>query len=289
VKWVPQGGSHAQGTSTTIGGELIIVAGQDTQDEIVGGMKSLLMRHLPKNEGERPILQDNFAEGLRRGTLPKKTVFLSYKWDPVHDNYDSLKPEDAAYEDRYEEAVDAIEKGLMPYTANDGPLVVLRDKRSMKPSDYIYDYSLKIKAPEVDLVVLVLSDRYLKSWWCMMELSWLLGNFDESRKNLKESVLVVKHSSIKQANHSRYSVTHWTNERDVTSKHEEINRDRVPKSFPQELYSHMINWRPYVEEFIYLLNHKVSKLEGAVGLNKYWSSEKEQEILNWIKNKLDLA
>lgn len=289
VKWVPQGGSHAQGPAMLIGGELIIVAGQDAQEELVGGMKGLLMRHLPKNEGERPKSQDNFAEGLQRGTLPKKTVFLSYKWDPVENNYDSLEPEHKDYEDRYEEAVDAIEKGLEPYTGNDGPVVVLRDKRSMKPSDYIYEYSSKIKAPEVDLVVLVLSDRYLKSWWCMMELSWLLGNFDESRKNLKESVLVVKHSSVKQANYVKDALTFWSDERDETSKHVKLNRDPSPASFPTELYSHKINWRPCIEEFIYILTEKVSKLEGAPGLNEYWSSEKEQEILSWIKNKLGIA
>lgn len=288
VKWVPQGGSHAQGPAMPIGGELIIVASREAQEELVGGMKSLLMRHLPKNEGERPILQDNFAEGLQRGTLPKKTVFLSYKWDPVHANFDSLKPEDAAYEDRYEEAVDAIEKGLEPFTGKDGPLVVLRDKRSMKPSDYIYEYSSKIKAPEVDLVVLVLSDRYLKSWWCMMELTWLLGNFDESRKNLKESVLVVKHSSINQPSYALDAVKYWENQQDAESEHHSIGGQSVPKSFPPELYSNKLNWKPCIEEFIYLLKNKVIKLAGAPGLNEDWSTENEQKILNWIKNKLDL-
>jgi len=283
IHWRSDPSQAATTTAPVMGGTLVIVAADQVEKELIENVERLLTQHLPRHDGERPKLGEPSEGSLERGTAPKKTVFLSYTWDPVHQR-PTENPADTPY---YEEPVNAIEKGLAPFTGKDGPLVLLRDKTSMKPGDYITEYTKNVCAPETNLVIMVLSDKYLRSWWCMLEMKWLFDHAFDHEKKWKPSVLVLKHSSIQQGTYIYDAIGYWEALLKDESNYKYFAADRGPASFPPELDSANINWRNCLNDSKAILG-KLGKTEDSIDGKRHWDPAQKDQILKWILDKLDL-
>jgi hypothetical protein len=287
-----------------MGGTLVIVAADQVEKELIENVERLLTQHLPRHDGERPKLDKPSEGSLERGTAPKKTVFLSYTWDPVHQR-PTEDPADTPY---YEEPVNAIEEGLASFTGRDGPLVLLRDKTSMKPGDYITEFIEQ--CAKAELCIVVFSDKYLRSWWCMIELSKMYGSLIRQQRSIDQSVLFVKHKSI--AGNQDYpfdAIVYWKWQRFYANpmislwftllgwlrprqpqsrKTKDTGFDNVPVSLPSQLAKEP--WRYYIHDFVHILGTEVVTLPNRAKEDIYrpWDPAQKDQILKWILDKLDL-
>ena len=113
----------------------------------------------------------------------KPTVFISYNWGS-------------------ESIADEVESRIKPIAT------VLRDKNSIRPWGSITEFMKRIR--ETDLVVVVVSDKYLKSVNCLYEVMQLLK--DDSWN--KHSMFLVEDSAkgIYSANGQLEYIRYWNNE-----------------------------------------------------------------------------
>ena len=152
---------------------------------------------------------DSIIEGgLEDGSNGKPTVFISYNWGS-----DGI--------------ADEIEKRLSSIA------IVLRDKKSITPWGSISDFMKRIR--ETDLVVVIVSDGYLKSNACLYEIVQLLKEDDW----ILHSMFLVEENATgiyKPQGQLKY-VKYWEGERKnleealvkispalVTSQAEELNK-----------------------------------------------------------------
>ena len=126
-------------------------------------------------------------QGLQntKDNVSKPTVFISYNWGS-------------------DKMADEVEKRLKPIAE------VLRDKSSIRPWGSIKEFMNKIR--DTDLVVVIISDAYLKSTACLYEIMQLLKN----KKWISQAMFLVEDSAkgiYKPAKQLEY-VRFWNTERD---------------------------------------------------------------------------
>jgi hypothetical protein len=128
-----------------------------------------------------------------RATVPEppraQEVFFSYAWDyklPADE-------EDAAKRNRieYQKFVDELESRIS--TQFPGLLKVVRDRNENKRGDFLPEFMDRIK--RCKYAVVVLSDKYLTSWYCMYELHQLMKSLIKKDRGISDVQFIV-HPSI---------------------------------------------------------------------------------------------
>ncbi|MEZ5963205.1 MAG: TIR domain-containing protein [Planctomycetota bacterium] len=148
-------------------------------------------------DGLADAIEDQIASALARRTAAsdlggaagepeqKLKVFISYAWDP--ERRDEKEGSQAVA--GYEAPVDAICAALQE---RGEAFHLLRDRYVLNEGDDIVGYNLEIK--NSDRVVVVHSDRYWRSQWCMHELTMLWDSFDDRAAVAKDTVTFVFHA-----------------------------------------------------------------------------------------------
>lgn len=138
-------------------------------------------------QGKWITVSDSIIEGgLENGSNGKPTVFISYNWGS-----DAI--------------ADEVEKRLSSIA------MVLRDKKSITPWGSISDFMKRIR--ETDLVVVIVSDEYLKSIACLYEIMQLLKEDDW----ISHSMFLVEKNATgiyKPQGQLKY-VKYWEDERKI--------------------------------------------------------------------------
>ena len=117
------------------------------------------------------------------------TIFFSYAWDykvPKDEN-----PAQKAVRVEYARFVDALEKRINEKFP--GLVQVVRDKNENQRGDWVPAFMDRIQTCKYALVVL--SDKYLTSWYCMYELNKLFYSLMADNRG-KSRVLFIIHPSV---------------------------------------------------------------------------------------------
>ncbi len=132
------------------------------------------------------------AESLKIEPAPtaKPLVYFSYAWGGEK-----------------EEMVDRLEKRLIEQGYE-----VKRDKRSMRPGDWISDFMREIG--QAQRVCVVLSEKYLQSIYCMRELLYLYQTSCGEKKSFLDRIvpLVVEDIKLSKTTNRMKHVTYWNQE-----------------------------------------------------------------------------
>ena len=254
-----------------LGGKIFIRVAGVAVAEKLPAMKRFVESFLPGFEGKASDAIHEFDIKYRGCIEGAPTVFFSYARDP--------KDQDV----RYEVAVNAVFDALKPL-ADRGLVKLLRDTVSIGSNDYITEFVAKAGSQDVDLVLVFTSERYWKSWWCMLEFSSLMSSLIKSNRGIDKSVLVIEHETGKKwtAGDVAQIVDHWENLELV-----KIKRIQYPKNLPEQLLKY--NWQLLVDEFIQNVVMSSTPLTSdAPGLRREWKPENADEIIAWVKQKLRL-
>ncbi len=111
-------------------------------------------------------------------------LFVSYTWNPRKTGQEGENLVEEPVTADYEEAVDLLENAL---EADNRVVEVLRDKSVLKAGDSIMNYIAQIK--EAEKVLIVHSDKYWRSPYCMHELCAVLRSFGERPQHRNNTLL----------------------------------------------------------------------------------------------------
>jgi hypothetical protein len=254
-----------------LGGKISISVAGAVDQEKLPSLQQFVQSFLPGFDGKASDAVCNFDRDYH-GCLPDApTVFFSYAWDPVDKK------------EYYEEPVNAVFNALTPF-GDKGAVKLLRDKYSMEPKDYITEFITHAGSQNVDLMIVFTSEKYWRSWWCMIELCSLLQSLQKSQRGVDTNVLVIEHESGRRwtAGDLAPIVNHWKN-----LKLTELDGEQVPKELPEQLLDQ--SWKRLVKRFLSAIELQSTPLTSdAPQIRKAWSKEKENEIIVWVKQKLGL-
>jgi hypothetical protein len=140
-------------------------------------LKELIQSQLP-GYFKNPSDAATAYEVQRARKMGRPTVFVSYAWGK-----DTSTGE-------YARIVDALEQALK----NQPEIVTLvRDRNEIKKGAQLTKFMEKIET--CDYAIVVLSDKYLTSWYCMYELMRLYQSF-ESSSRFEKDVVFICHPSL---------------------------------------------------------------------------------------------
>ena len=184
--------------------------------------------------------------------MGKVQVFLSYAWDP----------KTGTVPEGYTEPVDAIEAALEA----DPGVAVLRDRKAIRSGDDIVRFMQRIKG--ADKVVLIHSDRYWTSPFCMYEFGQVVDSFTERTDKLADVLVLVEHlrSGWGDSESLRVYVRHWDFMTSLPSMLQTVTTEEKLKRSAANL----------------LLN-RVPEIAAYRDRNRGWSSADESEITAWVK------
>lgn len=148
-------------------------------------------------EGEQPKIDIN-PRPLNENERPRE-VFISYAWG---DN--TLRGK------RRAEVVNRLCSAL-----KDDDFVPIRDRDTMRPGELISVFIAKLT--RADRVVAVISDKYLRSPYCMYELYSLWRRFGSDSNELAQHVvpIVLPDAKIEKIQQRQTYVDHWTAEKEA--------------------------------------------------------------------------
>ena len=236
-----------------LGGAIAIqVAGSQAAERlrsVVGHVK----KFLPGAEDGGPS-DPGQALGQR---AEKKEVFISYAWNPP------AKAGESGIPPGYEVPVDAIEAHL-----KDKPVILIRDKKATKFGDDLKAFmEYGAKRPHV---IVVHSDRYWRSPYCIFELWTVDQELRHNQRTLEDAVIPVEHvsSRITQVEGRDQYLDYWSGFTETPS---------------------MLGWQPVElkENARSLLRVFAKDLNARLSLNLHWADGPEK-VLSAIAARLDL-
>jgi internalin A len=182
---------------------VVEVVGEDATEQLKR-VVAFIEDRLPRDPLDPP--KGGALEERRKGQSHKPTLFVSYAWNPGA-NQEGLV--EAGVTPDYEAPVDRVEQLLSQYSS----LVNLdRDRLKIQSGESITAFiSLVIKD---DFVLVVHSDKYWRSWYCMAEVTRML---DASRNKetaiFKRIALFVEHPTSRLGDESarRANAAYWRN------------------------------------------------------------------------------
>lgn len=151
-------------------------------------LRKLLESPLPGFMGNATAVISEY-QPMAKKRPEEPTIFFSYAWD-----YEVPKDEDQSQEEvriEYSKFVDQLEK--MVNEDFPGLAQVVRDKNENRRGDSIPDFMSRIKTCKYALVVL--SDKYFKSWYCMYELRELFVSLIADNRG-RSRVQFIIHPSV---------------------------------------------------------------------------------------------
>ena len=183
-------------------------------------------------------------------------VFVSYTWDPWEWKADP----------NYEEPVDAICEAL-----RNEPVKVYRDKTELTGRDSITEFMGKIT--ETDWVIVVHSDKYWRSAYCMWEMWALFQSYKDRDVNFHTNLILVEHESSKlrsSAKALKQCIEEWQQFDDFPSR-------------MLDLYPSVESPEDLRDQVLPMLRKDLPKLLARDNMYKLWGRDSEEEIIEWIK------
>jgi len=243
----------------------VYVAGPDA-GELAERIETFVRGFLPRPAEVDPQPRD--AEAQPPGGKPNRIrLFVSYTWNPESAEqegwFDLPIPKD------YEAPVDAIEQELSSETHR---VDFQRDKRRIGAGDSIREFMQNIK--QAEKVLVVHSDKYWRSPFCIYELSEVLGSFGLERTGSWSDVLLfleLPSSGIRSTSRVDEYVKFWRGARDMPT----MLRGVVASS--AELQSRAMN----------ILTVRMQDIVDR-GISEQWTPERREHIVEWIRSNLGL-
>jgi formylglycine-generating enzyme required for sulfatase activity/GTPase SAR1 family protein len=260
-------------SSTGLGGTITVrVDGPNAADRALQ-LEAKVFSHLPDTGrrlksvgGDRPeassrrklndasdLSGDGHAAGGAGTPLRKVQVFLSYAWDP----------KTRSVPEGYTEPVDTIEAALEA----DPGITVLRDRKSIRSGEDIVRFMQRIR--DVDKVVLIHSDRYWMSPFCMYEFGQVVDSFTDRTEKLADVLVLVEHlrSGWGDSESLRDYTRHWDSITSLPSMLQTVTTEEKLKRSAANL----------------LLN-RVPAMAALLDRNRAWSSADAAETTAWVKD-----
>ncbi|MCB1227643.1 MAG: hypothetical protein KDK99_17635 [Verrucomicrobiales bacterium] len=210
---------------------------------------------------------------LPAGPKPNRLrLFVSYAWNPRKTHHEGEHLVEEPVGDGYEEAVDFLQTALKP---DEGIVELLRDKSVLKPGESIMNYIAQIK--EVEKVLIVHSDKYWRSPYCMYELCELLSSFIARPQHRLDTMLflALPNSGIDDESTVRGYVQFW----------EKFPTKKVP--FPTRMRKVTTAGRLQAAAINLLKNHTVDIHDASHSMR--WEEGKGPEFVKWVKLHLGLS
>ncbi len=151
-------------------------------------LRNLLESPLPGFMGNATAVISEY-QPMAKKRPEEPTIFFSYAWD-----YEAPKDENAAQKAvrvEYARFVDELEQRVNEKFP--GLVHVVRDKNENRRGDWVPDFMSRIKTCKYALVVL--SDKYFKSWYCMYELRELFVSLIADNRG-RSRVQFIIHPSV---------------------------------------------------------------------------------------------
>lgn len=251
-----------------LGGSITVrVSGSDTA-ELLSSVVASVRQVLPeagKSAHEPPAEHSTAPAGEKANRC---RVFVSYTWNPRRPkrDYDDLMTE--AVTDDYEAPVDAIEEALK---ADHESVVLLRDKRVLNPGDSIMTYIAQIKTTEK--VLIVHSDKYWRSPYCMFEFCEVMESFTERSQSRHDTLLFIElpSSHITSSKALNGYIQHWEQLDDI----------------PTRMLTETNNVEDLRARVLLLLKRTIPKIHDA-SLSQRWEPARAAEIVSWVREHLGL-
>ncbi len=240
-----------------LGGEIIVrVAGPDAgkrADALVAKVRGFV----PEAEGAKAEpAQEALPGGAAGSRIGKIRVFFSYARDP--------EPPVG-----YEEPVNALDGALCKHVE------ILRDREEIERGDNIVAFMQSIQT--TDKVLIVHSDKYWRSPFCMYEFSKFMDSFvfSDRDERLNDVLILVEHttSGFKKAKELQVYRDHWNEWDDMPSMLEDVtNRDKLKAAA------------------VHALTNQVPKLAALLDLNHPWPTDREMQPkeIRWVMGLLGL-
>ena len=147
-------------------------------EEHLGEFYNLVKSLCPGGSGNEKEAREKLEREY--GSLgPEPTVFLSYGWDPTEG------------QTFYTSGVNFVESMLLEGLSREQ---VNRDKKSRNANEAITDF-MQRAVRESNVGVVFLSDKYLKSWYCMWELDALFKEVETKREDIWDRIQCIIHPS----------------------------------------------------------------------------------------------
>lgn len=201
------------------------------------------------------------ATNLVTGTRPGD-VFLSYAW-----NRPSVY---LGAEDDLEAPVRAIVE-----TIGSRPDVeLIFDKTSLMPGDYLSDFLTLPSAESTCLLIAVVSRKYWRSWYCMKEFVAMLDTFAKSRRNERDSIIMIGHCSDLNETIGNVDelIAYW-------------EKDEVLSYCPAFLKPEAVRLR---KRIIHVIDNDLPRMcRDLQGIYRRWSSGDQLSIISWLNAELE--
>ncbi|MCC7373428.1 MAG: SUMF1/EgtB/PvdO family nonheme iron enzyme [Verrucomicrobiales bacterium] len=222
--------------------------------------RSYLPRDEPFTEAPKRIATELRAvdhgegglDGPAGSPLRAKQVFISYAWDPE-------KQEVPA---GYEEPVNAIESALKSESA----VELVRDKTVIRSGDDIVLFMQRAKT--ADKVLVVHSDRYWLSAFCMYEFWRVLDSFTDRTEKLADVMVLIEHER-----------SQWKESKALEGYREKW---KARESMPSMLES-VTTLEKLKSAVLYALEHQVPKVAALHDRNREWRNDQREDLVGWVR------
>lgn len=244
---------------TGLGGHIDVQVAGPKAGERVKAMEVLVRRFLPADDIAPKPPEDTSPGGGAGEAARLLQVFVSYTWEP--------QPEPGAIPKGYEVPVDCICKALSTESVK-----VWRDKDDVKSGDSITAFMQLAKT--TDKVLVIHSDKYWRSPFCMYEFWQTVGSLVERHVTVKDLLVLVEHigSGFTDDATVQQYVNYWQGVQTMPGMLRSVT------SFPQ-----------FKAGVLDAFENQIPKIAALKDRNLMWDDAKEAEIIAWVKERIGLA
>ena len=244
-------------------GEIVIDArGKDAatfQKELSETIRSVMGDLVTGKTRGRPAIGE--SGGTPEGPIK---VFVSYTWDPW----------DWKGDPNYEEPTNAICEALKGEKA----VSLYRDKNEISPTarDSVTKFMEQIT--DSSWVIMVTSEKYWRSEYCMWEMWALLQSYKDRDANFSTNLIIIEHESCKLRTSTKALdevIAEWREKDDMPVRMRALHPK--PENI-EKLKSHVIP----------ILDEDLPHIHARDGMYKRWGRETPEVIIDWIKEKIGL-
>ena len=214
------------------------------------------------------IVSGEEMESIREGEMgtPKPLepveVFISYTWNPFDES-------DREY--TYEEPVDFIYEALN----SDSGIRPLRDNIDIPEKGSINKFMERIS--DTSYAVVVYSDKYFRSPYCMWELLTLLDSYAATSRSWKENLILIEHESsdIQSVGGRNDILADWAKKSDY-DLHTRMTTLSPPVTSMEGLRSRVNG----------LVTTRMPQIFEGKSITKRWGHDTPEDIVAWIKEQI---
>ncbi len=235
-----------------LGGKLVVQVAGPEATERCESVAEHVRSFLPDRRGDRT--RGERGRTSVAGEPPGHTqVFFTYAWDA----------QDGTIPAGYEKPVDALYQALLA----EPTIEPLRDKYHMFSGDSITLFMDRIK--KADKVLVIHSDKYWKSWFCMHEFSTAV----ERREEFADFLILISHinSDVDVATRCQEYVSFWAGSSGFPTMLEDVTTEDKLKA-----------------AILHALKNQMPAILGTLDIGRKWDDASAEEVIAWVKHRLGL-